>query len=80
MPLPARGSGSFGVFDGWGGIGFEPKAQNYAVVCLGTDGLPEVKDPWSYPHGPTTDYANDIVYSDGQFIRYPEGRSQLTGF
>lgn len=54
--------------------------QNYVVVCLGSDGIPEVKDPWSYPQGPTTDYANDIVYSDGQFIRYPEGRSQLTGF
>lgn len=49
--------------------------QSYRIVCSGSDRVVETKDPWSYPEGATTNYADDIVYSDGIFVRYPEGRS-----
>lgn len=50
--------------------------QEYVILCNGSDGLAERQDPWSYPQVATTDYARDIVYSNGEFIQYPEGRSR----
>jgi hypothetical protein len=48
--------------------------QEYLIISLGSDGLAEVQEPWSYPQGVTVDYKSDLVYSMGSFIRYPEGR------
>lgn len=48
--------------------------QEYLIISLGSDGVAEPYEPWGYPRGATVDYRNDIVYSQGAFVRYPEGR------
>lgn len=50
--------------------------QEYWIIGAGSDGAVEWADPRSYPEGATTDYACDFVYYNGQFRRYPEGRSR----
>jgi hypothetical protein len=52
----------------------EAGPQDYVIVCTGSDGLAEAGDPWDYPSGTTVDPDSDIVYSNGKFVRYPEGR------
>lgn len=48
--------------------------QEYLIISLGSDGEAEPHEPWGYPRSATIDYRNDIVYSQGAFVRYPEGR------
>jgi type II secretory pathway pseudopilin PulG len=64
--------------DGWGGEyefatgGYDQKgaAQIYTIRSLGSDHLAE-RGP--YVNRPNTDYKQDIVYTNGEFLLYPEG-------
>jgi general secretion pathway protein G len=47
-------------------------AQQYAIVSSGKDGTFET----SYTIGTTSNFDCDIVYSQGSFLRYPEGVQQ----
>jgi general secretion pathway protein G len=57
--------------DGWNSwflYDIDTNGQAYAIASYGKDG--SVTDIYN---GPTTDFNADIVYSNGQFIQYPEG-------
>jgi general secretion pathway protein G len=59
--------------DGWGNpydFGNDAAGQIYGIRSAGKDGS---MDSTTYTVGPTTQFNNDIVYSNGSFIRYPEG-------
>ena len=47
-------------------------AQTYTIRSYGKDG----KDDGALGPGPTTDFNNDIVFSTGSFLIYPEGAQQ----
>ena len=56
--------------DGWGNpMQFRALDQEYWIRALGGDGRVDV----ARHEGPTTDFASDIIYSNGSFIEYPEG-------
>jgi type II secretion system protein G len=46
-------------------------AQTYTITSHGKDGAADTVTP-----GPTTDFNNDIVFSTGSFLVYPEGAQQ----
>jgi len=64
--------------DGWGNefqfttSEFDEKghAQRFAIRALGSDG--EADRIASLDSGATTSFADDIIYADGSFVRYPE--------
>ncbi len=59
--------------DGWGnayGFGNDSAGQVYGIRSAGKDGT---FDTATYTIGPTSAFNNDIVYSNGSFICYPEG-------
>jgi type II secretion system protein G len=57
--------------DGWGDdYTFGATTQEYGIRSAGKDNSYEAS---SYTIGPTTTFASDIVYSNGAFIRFPEG-------
>ncbi len=64
--------------DGWGtefqfstaGYDKTGQAQTYVIRSLGSDGR---SDRIANLSGPTTNLSDDIVYSNGAFVRYPEG-------
>ena len=43
-------------------------SQAYAIRCLGRDGNPQ-----SFNCGTTTNFNDDILYSNGTFLQWPEG-------
>jgi len=47
------------------------QAQVYSIRSLGSDRRPD-RDPNSF-RGATTDFTDDVVYSNGSFLQYPEG-------
>lgn len=60
--------------DGWGApflYRTTPKDDNYVIVSTGRDGI-----PGPFTLGPTTSFDADIVFSNGQFVQYPEGSCQ----
>ena len=61
--------------DGWSfefqWISAASNAQAYTIFSYGKNGAAETITP-----GPTTDFNNDIVFSGGTFIEYPEGSQQ----
>jgi len=53
------------------------KCSGYVIVSAGKDGVFEHDDPHEYLGGQplaTTNFDNDLVYSNGQFLQYPEGK------
>ena len=67
----------FGPADAWGNpIVIATQPGRYVIVSFGECGIPDRPDPWRYPAGPTSSYDDDVVYSNGQFLRYPEGVQQ----
>ncbi len=62
--------------DGWGNA-YEyftaENGQRYSIDSMGKDG---VRDEGSAADGPTTDFNCDIVYENGSFVQYPEGKQQ----
>jgi len=64
----------FPVKDGWGRdfeLWVSGDSQTYAIRSRGRDG--HLDSPLIASVGPTTNLDNDIVYSNGAFIEYPEG-------
>jgi type II secretion system protein G len=66
----------FGVYDGWGTkfqIGYD--TRNYSIESLGADQVEAGTDPTSSSTGPivTGNFDCDIVFSNGNFVIYPEG-------
>jgi general secretion pathway protein G len=66
------------VKDGWGHpfrytCTPEGRCDTYVLSSAGKDGVFEVGEGEPYEPGPTTNFDNDIVFSNGQFVRYPEG-------
>jgi general secretion pathway protein G len=64
--------------DGWGNelqftmndVDEHGRAQGYAIRALGSDDRPDRIA--NMASGATTDFADDIIYSNGSFVRYPE--------
>jgi type II secretion system protein G len=57
--------------DGWGvAYTYGTDGQVYGIRSAGKDGT---YSSGAYTVGPTTNFAEDIVYSNGSFVRYPEG-------
>lgn len=60
--------------DGWRHpIRVHSTPDHYVVMSFGCCGQPDVPDPARYVAGPTSGYQDDIVFADGQFLRYPDG-------
>ncbi len=56
--------------DGWGSSFLyrtTPKNDNYVIVSTGSDGI-----PGPFTLGSTTSFNADMVFSNGQFVQYPE--------
>jgi len=59
------------IVDGWSSYftyGVSPLNQDYGIVSYGRDGASTAKNG-----GETTDFNEDIVFVDGQFLQYPAG-------
>lgn len=62
------------VQDGWGQFflyGSDSAGNNYAIRSQGRDKAPDAPNC-----GTTTDFNDDIFYSNGTFIQWPEGTQQ----
>jgi type II secretion system protein G len=60
------------VADGWNSwflYGTTTERTDYALRSAGVGGVPET----SPPYGITTDFRNDIILVNGQFVQWPEG-------
>ena len=54
----------------------EGRCAGYVLGSGGKDGMFEHSEPRAYvasPHGATTNFNDDLIFSNGQFIEYPEG-------
>jgi type II secretion system protein G len=69
--------------DGWGylldfkldaAIGAKAPASTYSIRSMGRDGKLEATGKRSYRIQATTNFDCDIVYSNGNFIAYPQGK------
>jgi hypothetical protein len=61
--------------DGWANYFLYDQAngsQDYAIASYGKNGITD-GDLAADNSGPTTDFNSDIVFYDGQFVKYPEG-------
>ena len=57
--------------DGWGEfIEYANDTNNYAILSKGRN---KIKDGTIAGCGTTTDFNNDIIYSNGSFVQWPEG-------
>ena len=66
QPVPDR--------DAWGHPWVvEVSSSAYTLISLGKCGEPDFASPAQYEFGNTTGLQSDIVYSNGKFVRSPEG-------
>jgi type IV pilus assembly protein PilA len=59
------------IVDGWSSYftyGVSPLNQDYGIVSNGRNGASDARNG-----GETTDFNEDIVFVDGQFLQYPAG-------
>ena len=60
----------FNNLDGWGQpISYDSDGTHYTVISFGWNGTSNLP----YVDGPTTTFDADIVFSDGNFLQWPEG-------
>ncbi|MHB0972133.1 MAG: zinc-ribbon domain-containing protein [Thermoanaerobaculia bacterium] len=60
--------------DGWASeMRYGTDGTNYWLISAGKDAMYETDDPRMYGEGATTNFDCDIVFVNGQFVRYPEG-------
>ena len=60
--------------DGWSHpMRYATDGTNYWIVSAGKDGKFEEAEVWHYQPGTTTNFDCDIVFSNGEMQRYPEG-------
>jgi hypothetical protein len=72
---------NFPMLDGWKGAyryqvwgeDSEDGPTDYAIVSAGMGGEFEFPDARQYESGSTQNFRADIVFSNGQFLRYPQG-------
>ena len=60
------------MFDGWNSwflYGTTPSRSDYALLSAGRGGVPQ----GTASFGPTTDFRDDIILVNGQFVQWPEG-------
>jgi type II secretion system protein G len=58
------------IVDGWNSwYLYNASEPDYALISTGRDGISTPRSAG----GPTTNFNDDIVYSDGQFTVYPDG-------
>ena len=63
--------------DGWGTpLLIERNGTSYTIVSFGDCGEPDIPRGAKYSEGTTVRFSDDIVFADGQFIRYPQGSQQ----
>jgi type II secretion system protein G len=58
--------------DGWNSwflYGSSTNASDYVILSNGKDGLPD----GGSTYGETTNFNHDIIFVDGQFVKYPAG-------
>ncbi len=61
--------------DGWRNFlhyGVDQQNFEYNISSFGRDGITD-GDPSSLACGTTTNFNNDIIYSNGSFVQYPDG-------
>ncbi len=66
------------VRDGWGNpiyYDVEPLKQSYATGSTGKDTTWD-GDPYPFAQPATKNFNSDIIFSDGQFLKYPDGVQQ----
>ena len=51
----------------------ERKCDGYAIASAGSDGVFEHESLQDYKPGTIRDFQQDLVFSNGNFVRYPEG-------
>jgi type II secretory pathway pseudopilin PulG len=62
------------TLDGWGQpFRYESWSNSYAIGSGAKDGQFEHDSLREYAPGGTTNFNNDIIFSNGVFVRYPEG-------
>jgi hypothetical protein len=62
--------------DGWDSYflyDVSTNAQDYVIASAGKDGSPQGTN---VVLGPTTDFNQDIIFVDGQFMQFPDGIQQ----
>lgn len=60
--------------DGWGTpYEIRHRGASYTIISYGDCGVPDVSAGTNRLGGTTTNFSDDLVYSDGQFVRYPVG-------
>jgi general secretion pathway protein G len=60
--------------DGWASqMRYGTDGANYWLISAGKDAVYETDDPRMYGEGATTNFDCDIVFVNGQFVRYPDG-------
>jgi type II secretory pathway pseudopilin PulG len=63
--------------DGWNRpLDVAMRRDGYVVRSGGRDGAYDPADPWGYAEGSTTNFKDDIVFSSGRFVRWPDGAQQ----
>lgn len=61
------------IYDGWGNpFRYEVKEDSYFLISLGRDGIQDAFEPYTAFAAITDDFDDDIIFSNGAFIRYPE--------
>jgi len=61
---------SYNTQDGWGTpLDYESDGLRYTIISYGRDGAIDLP----YAYGPTGSYDDDIVFSGGNFLQWPEG-------
>jgi general secretion pathway protein G len=67
--------------DGWGtGIRYSPLPNHgYVIASAGANKSFEASSLEEYAKGPTSHFDCDIVYSNGEFVQYPEGVQRSGG-
>ena len=58
-------------YDAWSSNG--TRVDSYAVASGGKDGSFSHDSLREYQNGATTNFNDDIVFSNGKFVQYPEG-------
>ena len=61
--------------DGWGHpLSVVSTPTEYTITSMGKDGVPDSVAPHDVaPHGGTTDFNADIIFSTGSFVQFPDG-------
>ena len=66
------------INDGWGNpFRYEVKEDSYFLISLGRDGIQDAFEPYTAFASITDDFDDDIIFSEGVFIRYPENVRSL---